>query len=97
MAFSIAHNWSRRSREKEMDGELSFLGEEKEWLIIYAKEKLKTNNIDFFVFGHRHLPINHQLTENSTYINLGDWIHHNTYAILEDTEMKLENLRSRDY
>ena len=76
-----------------MHGELSFLGEEKEWLIIYAKEKLKTNRIDFFVFGHRHLPISHQLTENSTYINLGDWIRHNTYAIMEDEEMKLEQFK----
>ena len=90
LAFSIAHHWSRQSREKEMLGELTFLGEEKEWLIIYAKEKLKENKIDFFVFGHRHLPICHQLTENSTYINLGDWIHHNTFAILEGEEMKLE-------
>ena len=93
LAFSIAHSWSRRSREKEMHGELSFLGEEKEWLIIYAKEKLKTNRIDFFVFGHRHLPISHQLTENSTYINLGDWIRHNTYAIMEDAEIKLEQFQ----
>ena len=90
LAFSIAHHWSKRSREKEMLGELTFLGEEKEWLIIYAKEKLKENKIDFFVFGHRHLPICYQLTENSTYINLGDWIHHNTFAILEGEEMKLE-------
>ena len=73
-----------------MLGELSFLGEDKEWLIIYAKEKLKENNIDYFIFGHRHLPIEFKLNSSSVYINLGDWIHHNTYAMLEDEEIKLE-------
>ena len=89
-SFSITHYWSKKSREKEMLGELSFLGEDKEWLIIYAKEKLKENNIDYFIFGHRHLPIEFKLNSSSVYINLGDWIHHNTYAILEDEEVKLE-------
>ncbi len=89
-AFTIAHNWSRKSREKEMLGELTFLGENKEWLIIYAKEKLKENKINFFIFGHRHLPIEYKLTENSMYMNLGDWINHYTYAVLDGEKLKLE-------
>ena len=89
--FSIAHYWSKKSREKEMLGNHDFLGENKEWLIIYANEILKKRHVDYFIFGHRHLPIEHQLNEKSTYINLGDWINHNTYGVFDGKKLTLEN------
>ena len=64
---------------KEMLGNHDFLGENKEWLIIYANEILKKRHVDYFIFGHRH-SIEHKLNEKSTYINLGDWINHYTYV-----------------
>ena len=66
-----------------------FFGEEKEWLIIYSKEVLKEKNIDYFVFGHRHLPIDFRLNSVSRYINLGDWINYFTYAVFDGSDMKL--------
>ena len=89
--FSIAHYWSKKSREKEMLGNHDFLGENKEWLIIYANEILKKRHVDYFIFGHRHLPIEHQLNEKSTYINLGDWINHYTYGVFDGEKLTLEN------
>ena len=89
--FSIAHYWSKKSREKEMLGNHDFLGENKEWLIIYANEILKKRHVDYFIFGHRHLPIEHQLNEKSTYINLGDWINHYTYGVFDGKKLTLEN------
>ncbi|WP_405564147.1 UDP-2,3-diacylglucosamine diphosphatase [Polaribacter sp. Asnod6-C07] len=62
------------------DEDFKFLGEEKEWLVQYCKRKLETNHYDYFVFGHRHLPLEIQLNENSKYINLGDWINYFTYG-----------------
>lgn len=62
------------------DEDFKFLGEEKEWLVQYCKRKLESNHYDYFVFGHRHLPLEIQLQENSKYINLGDWITYFTYA-----------------
>ena len=62
------------------DTDVKFLGEENEWLVQYAKKKLEQTQYDYFVFGHRHLPLEIQLTENSKYINLGDWISYFTYA-----------------
>ena len=41
LSFSIAHYWSKMSRENENSESPSFLGEDKEWLIQYSKEKLK--------------------------------------------------------
>ncbi|MGK3946160.1 hypothetical protein ABK046_48395, partial [Streptomyces caeruleatus] len=52
--------------------DIKFLGEDNEWLVQYAKRKLETKNYDFFVFGHRHLPLEINLTSQSKYINLGD-------------------------
>ena len=89
--FSIAHYWSKKSREKEMLGNHDFLGENKEWLIIYANEILKKRHVDYFIFGHRHLPIEHKLNEKSTYINLGDWINHYTYGVFDGKKLTLEN------
>lgn len=69
-------------KNKLISGEedAKFLGEEKEWLVQYAKRKLKQQHYDYFVFGHRHLPLNIQLNEKSTYVNLGDWIKYYTYG-----------------
>ena len=90
-SFSIARYWSQKSKENEKKGSPSFLGEQKEWLIQYSKEQLKINSeIDFFIFGHRHLPIEHKIGDKSRYINLGDWISHNTYAVLEKGQLKMK-------
>ncbi|MFD1079601.1 hypothetical protein, partial [Longispora fulva] len=66
------------------------LGEEKEWLIQYCRKKLETQHYDYFIFGHRHLPINFKLQENSTYLNLGDWINFYTYGEFDGEELKLK-------
>jgi len=67
-----------------------FLGEDNEWLIQYCKRKLQENHRDYFVFGHRHLPLEIDLEPNSKYINLGDWIHYYTYAVFDGNAMELK-------
>lgn len=62
------------------DEDTKFLGEENEWLATYSKKKLEEKHRDFFVFGHRHLPLEIQLNQQSNYINLGDWIQYFTYG-----------------
>ena len=62
------------------DEDARFLGEENEWLAQYCRRKLTEKHYDFFVFGHRHLPLEIELNNNSTYINLGDWIQYFTYG-----------------
>ena len=75
----IADKWSRSSRIAN-DSKEKFLGEENEWLAIYAKEILQKEHYDYFIFGHRHLPLDIKLNERSAYINLGEWVHNRTYA-----------------
>lgn len=72
------------------DDDAQFLGEENEWLVQYCKRKLETKHYDYFVFGHRHLPLNIDLNQNSKYINLGDWIHYYTYGVFDGKGLTLK-------
>lgn len=90
IGIGIANYFSRKSRAKTGNADAEFLGAEKEWLIIYCKETLTKEHFDFFVFGHRHYPIDFALNENSRYINLGDWINYFTYAVFDGHTFQLK-------
>jgi UDP-2,3-diacylglucosamine hydrolase len=94
--MSLANYLSRRSRVQTGVAEEVFLGEEKEWLITYSREMLNKKNIDFFVFGHRHLAIDHRLNSTSRYINLGDWIRYYTYAVFDGDTLELRSFKGMD-
>ncbi len=87
IGIKIANLWSRRSRighDLERNGHIR-----EEWLSLYALRKLETEHFDYFIFGHRHIPFEHQLNEKSTYINLGDWISNDTYAAFDGIDLSL--------
>ena len=67
-----------------------FLGEENEWLALYAKRKLETKHYDYFVFGHRHLSMKIEVGENATYYNLGDWITQYTYGVFDGEQFEIK-------
>jgi UDP-2,3-diacylglucosamine hydrolase len=87
--IQLANYFSRKSRAKTGNADEIFLGEDKEWLILYTKEKAKTMEVDFFIFGHRHYAIDLKINDKSRYINLGDWIRLNTYAVFDGTDLHL--------
>jgi UDP-2,3-diacylglucosamine hydrolase len=70
--------------------DVKFLGKDKEWLVAYAQKRLMEEDFDYFVFGHRHLPLQIALNHTSKYINLGDWITHNTYAVFDGATLELK-------
>ncbi len=86
----IMKYWSGQSRDHtQIDAK--FLGPEKEWLVQHALDILKGEDIDYFIFGHRHLPIDYDLgVKGSRYVNLGDWLVYNTYAIFDGRELSLK-------
>jgi UDP-2,3-diacylglucosamine hydrolase len=89
--IAMANFWSGRSRSVNHYTDRQFLGEEKEMLVAFCKEELKQHpEIDYFVFGHRHLPLDIAVGENCRYINLGDWISYFTYAVFDGDEMTLK-------
>ena len=79
----VAQHLSVKNKLISGDEDKEFLGEEKEWLAQYSKRKLESKHFDYFVFGHRHLPMEIKVGENSTYFNLGDWINHYTYGVFD--------------
>ena len=91
--IGLANYFSRKSREKTGTADEHFLGEEKEWLITYCREMLQKEHFDCFIFGHRHLPIDFILNEKSRYINLGDWITFNSYAVFDGNSTTLLNYK----
>ena len=97
VGIGIANYFSRKSRAMTGNIEEKFLGEENEWLIIYCKELLTTHKYDFLVFGHRHLPIDFRLNNGSRYLNLGDWILFDTYAVFNGEEMVLRSYSGMDH
>jgi UDP-2,3-diacylglucosamine hydrolase len=96
IGISLANYFSRKSREADKSAEEVFLGEEREWLIQYSKQVLQKQHFDFFVFGHRHLPIDFRLTNNSRYINLGEWMNFSTYASFDGSDMELKSFTGKE-
>ena len=82
-------------KNKLISGEedVKFLGAENEWLVKYAQRRLETQHFDFFVFGHRHLPLEIQISKNSKYINLGDWIGYFTYGVFDGETFELKKFQ----
>lgn len=88
--IGIARYWSRKSRIGNLKNEEKFQGEEGEFLWIYCKEMEKQQHHDFYVFGHRHLPLDLRISENSRYINLGEWVQFNSYAEYDGNDVRLK-------
>lgn len=88
-ALWIMKKFSKTSREAQE--EEGFLGADKEWLVQYAERKITEKAYDYLLFGHRHLPIDHLLSnKKSRYVNCGDWIHHNTYVVFDGKQLDLK-------
>lgn len=90
IGIGLANYFSRKSRAKTGMVDEVFLGEDKEWLIIYSKDVLKNTHYDYFIFGHRHLPIDFTLNDKSRYINLGEWIKYDSYAVFDGQDLELK-------
>ena len=89
LGIGIANKWSQHSRIAGGNG-VEKINLQQEWLVIYCHELLKTTHYDYMVFGHRHFPLEVDLGGNSHYVNLGEWVLHNTYAVFDGGDMKLE-------
>jgi UDP-2,3-diacylglucosamine hydrolase len=97
VGIGLADYFSRKSRAATGMSEEHFLGEDKEWLLTYSRDMLTKKEIDYFIFGHRHLPIDYKISEKSRYINLGDWMSFCTYAEFDGTDIKLLSYTGLDH
>jgi len=90
-SFALAHTWSKNSRKSSYESKFSI--KENEILFNYCQEQQKINPVDYYIFGHRHLPLEIKIDEKATYINLGEWINQKTYGVLDNGIIKLESYK----
>lgn len=85
--IGLANSWSNRSRLSHKD-EHVFLGDD-EWLYSYCKKTETRQHHDYYIFGHRHLPLHISVGKDSYYVNLGEWLTYCTYACFDGQETRL--------
>ena len=95
MAFAQFSSKSSRYATGEAKKEV-FQGENDEWLVTYVKRKLELKHHDCFIFGHRHLALEIDVTDKVKYINLGDWLYYNSYAVLDKGKIELKYFEKED-
>lgn len=96
LTFGIAIGWSHSSRKshiKKNPHNFEYQGDEREGIVLYCKERLQQEPVDFCVFGHRHTPLTREIISNNghkaLYVNVGDWLIHRNYAVYSDGELTL--------
>ncbi len=95
LGIGLANYWSGLSRKKNTGTENGFLGDD-EWLWAYSKAVEAKTHHDFYLFGHRHLPLDLPVGQNSRYVNLGEWINFCTYAVFDGSELTLNTFEVED-
>ena len=88
--------WFSRLGPKHADTPVEgFRGAEKEWLVQFCIATLEQEFVDYFIFGHRHLAMEYPLPQNSLYVNLGDWIRFDSYAVFDGIDLELKYYKNR--
>ncbi|MCF8378574.1 MAG: UDP-2,3-diacylglucosamine diphosphatase [Bacteroidales bacterium] len=87
-ATGFAHRWSKQSRFSK-GNYVPWLGEEKEHLVLHSKKILETEEMNFFIYGHRHVPKEFSINEKSKLIYLGDWFVNFTYAVFDGEDVRV--------
>jgi UDP-2,3-diacylglucosamine hydrolase len=84
--------WAASSQRTHRNGnELEYQGEDKEPLVLFTKRYMKTHpDINFFLYGHRHIELDLMLSRESRMMIIGDWITHNTYVVYDGEHILLE-------
>ena len=85
LANNFGYEWARKSRLKELEHPCPYKGEDKEELVLFAKEQEKLgNHHDFYIFGHRHIELDLMLSRDSRIMILGDCWQQFTYAQMDE-------------
>ncbi len=91
IGMRLAFYMSKRSRRANAGKDRVFLGRDKEWLVQYCKDVLLRRQVDYFLFGHRHLPLQIEVKPGVLYLNTGDWFRHFSYAEYDSGGLRLKS------
>ena len=96
LTFGIAFGWSSHSRKghiKKNPDVYKYLGDNREGIVIYCRQRLERDHFDYCVFGHRHTPlVKDDCLPGCIYVNVGDWLMHRNYAVYHNGSMQLFDL-----
>ncbi len=86
----FGYNWSKNNRQKHMEFDNKYLGEDKEGLVIFAKKYIENHDVDFLVFGHRHIALDLQLKDKKRIVILGDFVGLFSFGVFDGENFRLE-------
>lgn len=88
----FAFRWSASNRGGHSSVEAIYNGADKEPQAIFAREYLRDVDpgINYFIFGHRHVIVQDQLSPDCQLIILGDWISRTPYAEFDGNSVKMK-------
>jgi UDP-2,3-diacylglucosamine hydrolase len=91
VTMPFGHAWALHNRKRKLGSPLSsYLGEDKEFQVIWAKLYLQAHpDVEFFIFGHRHIVLDLPLQPSSRVIILGDWISNFSYGEFDGHDFHL--------
>lgn len=81
----FGYAWAESSRRKDLENPVAYLGENNESLVCFAKQTEETEHYDYYIFGHRHIELQLQLSTSAQVVILGDFFRQFTYAKMDDT------------
>ncbi|MCL2597062.1 MAG: UDP-2,3-diacylglucosamine diphosphatase [Paludibacter sp.] len=87
---NLGYFWAKKNRENMSENEMKYKGENGEPIILFAKNYVLTHKVDFLVFGHRHLPIDLQLSDGQRVIILGDFVNLFTFGEFDGQNFELK-------
>ncbi|MDR0613750.1 MAG: UDP-2,3-diacylglucosamine diphosphatase [Dysgonamonadaceae bacterium] len=91
VGIGLAHMWAKSSRMKELAHPSPYFGEHKEHLVLYAKSYIQVHpDIDYLIFGHRHILLDLMLSKKSRMMIIGDWLQYFSYAVFDGKDLALE-------
>lgn len=90
LGAGLAQFLSKNSRIRNKENDKIYYGPDKEYIPQFCNETLKNEHFDYFICGHRHLPLDIPLMDSSRYINLGEWVNDFTYAEFNGTTLELK-------
>jgi UDP-2,3-diacylglucosamine hydrolase len=89
----FGYNWSKNNRKKDLPNENKFLGEDREFLVVYSKQYAENHpEIDYFIYGHRHIALDLQIKNNTRVVVLGDFVSIFSYGVFDGENFRLEFL-----
>lgn len=89
LGIGVANMWSRRSRISNVKKDEEFF-REREWLVQYSQEVEQQQHHDYYIFGHRHLPLEMPIGDTAKYVNLGEWVNFCTYGVYDGQKLELK-------